>query len=412
MKSRIFYLTQHFFPENQAAAFRATESALLLQEEGFEVVLITGFPNLVAERKKGKYRGRLLVRENYKGLEVVRLYTPLDTKKGAFVRLLNYCSFMILAVGVGLFMKKPTTVYASSPPFFVALAGLILATMKRARFVPEIRDLWIDFAVLLGQLKNNSVIAVMRVLEKIIYRAADRIVVVTEGYRDHLVGLGVKEAKIRVIHAGVDFDQLIKGNGEKVRAELNLTNHFIVGYAGNVGLAQGLEVMVRAANLMRDEQNLAFIVVGDGADHRRLTEVAKYLKLNNIYSRGQVTREEAADYMSAFNCCLVLLINDPLFNLTLPSKLFECLANSRPVLLGLGGEAEEIIRRSESGLIFNVQDPASLVQQIRYLKDNQMMAIAMGENGRRYVNEKFERRKLVNKLGVIFKELGSGAGVR
>jgi len=404
LKSRIFYLTQHFYPEAQAAAFRATESALLLHEAGFEVVLITGYPNLKAERSKNKYRGKLFVKDDYRGLKVVRVYTPLDTKKGAFIRLLNYFSFMILAVGAGLFLKKPKIIYASSPPFFVSVAGLIIARFKKARYVIEIRDLWIDFALLLGQLRSKPVIAVMRALEKITYRAADRIVVVTEGYRNHLVGRGVEEEKISVIHAGVDFDKLTLGDGERIRTEMGLQNKFIIGYAGNIGLAQGLEVVVQAAYLLREEEGIAIVIVGDGAERLRLVELARQLNLNNIFITGPVNRSDAADYMASFDSCLVQLLKDPLFDLTLPSKLFECMAYSKPVLLGLGGEAKEIIEKSGGGLLFNVEDPLSLVRQIKALKGHEQETAKVGERGRKFVMEHYDRRQLVNMLGEILKE--------
>jgi len=410
---RIFYLTQHFPPEAQAASFRAYETAVKLADQGFEVFIITGFPSVSEQRNTAKYRRKLLVREACANVKVIRVFTPLDTKKGFGVRLGNYLSYMVLTIIVGVFLPRPAVVYASSPPFFVSMAGLCLAKLKRAAFMVEIRDLWLDFAILLEQLTNKTLIGLMRRIEKVIYNSAKKIVVVTKGYQNVLLERGVGACKVEVIYSGVDFDHLyFSHKGPMIREKYNLTDKFIVGYAGNVGLAQGLEVLIEAATTLKANQDVVFLIVGNGAEQERLMSMAEARNLKNIIFVNQLPREQAVDHIDSFDCCLVTLLNHPLFHITLPSKLLEYMALGKPVLLGLNGEAKNILEDSGGGITFDIDKPVSLVQAIMFLKNNPQKLPVMGSNGYRYVKEHFDRKLLVEKLGQIFTTMQHNGGAR
>lgn len=409
---KILYLTQHYPPEAQGAAFRASETAAHLANKGFEVFVITGFPNLEEERSSNKYKRKLIKRELDNKVRVLRVFTPLDTKKGVWIRLCNYFNFMFLAVAAGLILPRATIVYASSPPFFVSLAGLVIAKFKRSKLIVEVRDLWVDFAILLGQLNNKFIIRLMRLLELAIFKAAHKITVVTKGYKELLVGRGVDEQKIEVIHGGVDLnDKVFKtGNGSKIREKHKLAGKFIVGYAGNLGLAQGLKVVVEAANSLKDVTDIAFLLVGNGAEREQLIALAEENKLRNIIFVNQMPRDEVVHYFASFDCSIVTLLNHPLFQITLPSKLFENMAYGKPVLLGLGGEAKEIIEDSGAGLCFLNNHPETLVQAITYLKENPQVLPVMSSNGYKYVSKHFNRDLLVEKLGKIFLSIQGDVG--
>lgn len=410
---KIVYLTQHFPPESQAAAFRAYETAKKLAEGGMEVYIITGFPNLAGVRKEAPFRRKLVVRERIGPLHVTRLYTPLDTKNSSLVRLLNYSSFMLLAFLYGLFLPRPAVYYASTPPLFVSLPALALSKLKRAKFILEVRDLWVDFAILLGQLKGKRLISFARRVEKLATRAADTIVVVTAGYKEHYVKQGIDRQKIKVIYGGVDFENPVfghTGRGEEVRQQLGLGDKFVVGYAGNIGYAQGLDVVLAAAELLGREEDFCFMLVGDGADKQRLLRLKEEKNLKNVIFCSQVPREEIAGYVQSFDCCLVTLLKDPLFEITLPSKLFEAMAFRKPVLLGLDGEAREIIERAGAGIYFPLDDPERLVEAILDLKDNRDEAQAMAQRGYHFARENFNRDLLVEQLSEILQQCGKKKG--
>lgn len=405
---KILYLTQHFPPESQAAAFRAAETAELLSAGGIEVHVITGFPNHAEARKQAKYKHKLILNEQYGQVHVTRVYTPLDTKHSSLIRLLNYFCYMALAFFAGLFLPKPAVVYASSPPLFVSLPGLALAKLKRAKYVLEVRDLWVDFAILLGQLRGRFFIYIASKIEQVVTRAAAKIVVVTAGYKQHYIEQGIDADKIEIIYGGIDFSNPVFSLSEfdgSLKEKHQLGGKFIVGYAGNIGYAQGLDVLLEAADLMRNEE-VAFLLIGDGADKERLCVVKEEKGLDNVIFAGQVSREEVAKYIHSFDCYLVTLLNHSLFQITLPTKLFEAMAFRKPVLLGLNGEAQGIVERAEAGLTFDIDRPETMVEAINYLKNHPKERKVMAENGYQFAKDNFNREHLVGRLSNILKECG------
>lgn len=351
---------------------------------GHEVTVITGFPNYPTGIIPVEYRGRRFMRETVDGVEVVRTFIVPDTKKNAFVRISNYLSFMMSSVLRGSFLSRPDLVFATVPPLPVGLAGYLLSRRYRVPFVFEMRDLWVEFASILGEVRQTRMLNYARRLEHFLLEKADRVVVVTQGYKDHLIHRGISADKIGVVTNGVDPDVFKPGPKQNwVREEYHLADKFVVTYAGNMGLAQQVDTLVKAAKKLQTDPRIKFFLIGEGVERPKLQTLAENMGLENVIFVPQQPRDRVVDFLSASDALVVILRNDPLFHITIPSKVFDCLAMGRPILIGVDGEARRIVEEAGAGLYFSPDDPELLARLIKKLADDPEMAWKYGRNGRK-----------------------------
>ncbi len=436
---RVLYITQYFPPETGAAMARAYAMAKGLQERGHSVTVLTGFPNYPKGVVPEEYRGKLFSREEMDGMTILRCYIVPENKASRLKRLLFSVSLSISALFFGLFTKGYDVIYATSPPLFLGLTGYLLGIRHRAPFVLEVRDLWADVSEALEIFSNRSAFSLLRSLERFLYRRAKKLVVVTNGFKRHVVNEGISGDKIEVITNGVDVELFAPsgtsgeadkaGDTGKTRETVDACDAgensgaagsfdsdkrpFEVLYAGNVGLAQGLDVVVKAAAIMQDEgeDKVIFKIIGDGAEKERLKELAASYGLTNIAFEDSKPKAEAIRDMGSADALLVTLKKHHVFTITLPSKLFDCMAMGKPVLLGVEGEAAEILKSAEGGICFEPENPESLAQAVKFLKNNPDIGIKLGRNGRDYIVKNYNRSGLVAKLEeVLIKATGRATG--
>jgi glycosyltransferase involved in cell wall biosynthesis len=276
-------------------------------------------------------------------------------------------------------------VLATSPQFLVSLAGWALSRLKGVPFVLEVRDLWPDSVVAVGALPRGSlVVALLRALERFAYRQADLAVSVTNSFVDHMVRNGAR--RVVVIPNGADpsvFRPL--DDRSEIKRRYGLEGKFVACFAGTLGMAHGLEVVLDAAELMRDDPNTAFWLVGEGARRAELEQQARRRGLANVVFQGQVPRGEVPAILAASDVALVLLRADPLFETVLPSKMFEAMSAGRPIVLGVGGEARELLLGSEAGVAIPPDNAPALAAAIRSLRARPEDGEAMGRRGRAFV---------------------------
>lgn len=403
---KILYVTQHFPPETGAAQSRAYETAKQLVKLGNEVTVITGFPNYPTGIIPDEYRKKLFQTEIIDGIKVKRTFIIPDTKVSTKRRLANYLSFMISSIFRGLYFSKYDIVYATSPQLFVGISGYILSKLHRSKFVFEVRDLWVDFAYELGQLKSKRILKIAKRIEGFLYKKADLIVTVTNGYRDRLISKGIDARKIKVITNGVDtLYYQPKDNNDSLRIEYNLVDKFVVLFAGNVGGAQGLDVVVQAANILKDDSDIIFMIIGDGVEKQRLIKISEEKKLKNIKFVENQPQDKIVDFHNMADASLVSLKKFDLFNITIPSKTFDTLAVGKPVLIGVDGEARNIIEEAEAGLFFEPENASQLAQHVVRLKDNKNLCKTMGKNARNAAVNKYQRHILVSRLELCLENL-------
>ncbi len=361
---KIVYITQHFPPEIGAAQGRAYDMSSNLSDIGHELHVLTTFPNSKPIKKFYK-------KEKVNELTVYRSFRIRDTKTSSIRRLANYLSFMISSCLSGLLVKKPDVIYATSPQLFQGVTGYFLSRVHRAKFVFEIRDLWVDFAELLGQFKNKKLLRLARKLESFLYKKADHIVVVSYGYKQRLIDLGIKEDKITVIPNGVNPDSLPSLTGtSSIRHQYGIQDKFLVLYAGNIGAAQGLATIITAAEKLKNDPTVAFMFIGEGVEKQKLMHQATSLNLTNVLFIDSKKKDELLGYYEAADIGIVSLKKHPLFEITIPSKVFDYMSMSTPILIGVDGEAKEIVEKHNAGFYFEPENADDFVRVLKYAQQH------------------------------------------
>jgi len=250
----------------------------------------------------------------------------------------------------------------------------------------------------LGMLREGLLLRQLRRLEMLLYRQASRVIGVAHSTRRELQGRGIDAEKIVIIPNGADaevFRDLEKYNG--IRENLSLGRKFVVSYIGTHGLAHGLETVLDSAHRLRDVEDIAFLFVGDGAEREQLLQRARHLELQNVHFLGVQPRERIPYYLATSDVSLVPLRRKGLFQKVLPSKLFEIMGCSRPVILGVEGEAQLAVQSAGAGLCVRPEDPEDLTQAILTLYRNPALADEFGRNGRRFVRRYYCRDRLAGK---------------
>jgi glycosyltransferase involved in cell wall biosynthesis len=398
----ILFLTHYFTPENNAPAARVHGMAKEWARSGHRVTVLTCAPNVPAGVVYEGYANKPYQEEWIDGVRTVRVWTWLAANKGRVRRGLNYLSYLAAAGAAGpLIRPRADVVVATSPQFFAGWAGWPVARAHGAPFVLEVRDIWPDSIVAVGALPEGRIVRALGRLERTLYDEADHIVAVGDGYRMNMIRKGVGPSKISVITNGVDVDLFEPREPDQgLRARLGFSPHtFVVTFAGTIGMASGLDVVLGAARRLKQQgrDDIAFLLVGDGAVRTELEQKARTEGLTNVVFTGLVPRPELPVYLASSDACLVHFRKDDLFGTILPSKFFEDAAMERPILLGFEGDAREMLREADCGVAFepsNDEELAAAAQRLAAAPLEERRRL--GENGRRYVLERFDRRKLAH----------------
>ncbi len=406
---RVLYLSQYFPPEVGATQTRAHEMARYLVQAGHRVTMLAEIPNHPAGIIPPAYRGKLWERRPLDGIDVIRLWVITSPHKGFRQRMLFYLSYMVMAILAGLVVglrlrRRYDLIYATSPPLFVGLAGAILSILLRTRLVFEVRDLWPESAVALGELSSPRAIRLAEHVERFCYRQARQIVVVTRGIQARLRARGIRPGRVHLIPNGANVDQFHPAPAEAaaLRESLGLGDRFVAIYAGIHGVAQGMDTLVDAARLLQDDPDIVLLLVGEGPRKAAVRAAQVAWHLTNLRLLGEQPRAAMAGYLSLAGCAIVPLRDDPLFAGALPSKLFEGLACSTPVVLSApAGEATAVLAAAQAGLAVPPEDPAALAAAIRWMRDHPAEAAAMGARGRAFVTAHYTRREAARLLDAV-----------
>lgn len=392
---RILFLSDNFPPETNAPATRTFEHARRWVSAGAAVTVVTTAPNFPTGRLFPGYRNRLFQRERLDGIEVVRVWTYIAPNEGVVRRTLDYLSFMLAGILAGLVLPRPDVIVGTSPQFFTACGAYLLSRLVRRPWVFELRDLWPDSIVAVGAMRESAAIRALRRLEYVLYRRADRIVSVTQAFRDVLTKNGIPPEKIAVVPNGVDLGTLRPGpKPADLVARHGLEGQFVAAYVGTVGMAHGLETLLGAAESLRDRCDIAFVVVGEGAERRTLEDQAARRGLHNVRFIGSVPKAEVVRYWWLADVALVLLRDREVFRHVLPSKMFEAMACGRPVVLGVRGEAAALLARAQAGVVIPPEDARALAAAVARLADSPAERAQWGENGRAFVEREHDRDRL------------------
>jgi colanic acid biosynthesis glycosyl transferase WcaI len=367
----ILFLTENFPPETNAAATRVFERACYWVRWGHTVDVITSAPNFPQGKLFNGYRNRWRHVENLSGIRVIRVKTYIAANEGFLRRTLDFLSFMVSGSMAGLFTKRPDVVVATSPQFFAAVAGWMIGEARRIPFVFELGDLWPASIAAVGAMKRGFVLRLLEKMELFLYRRAAAVAALTNAFKADLVRRGIAPSKIAVVINGVDLPRYGPRPPDATLVEKwALAGKFVVGYAGTLGMAHGLSNVLDAAEILQNEVDVRFLLVGPGAERAALVDEAARRRLTSVVFGDPQPKELMPQVWSTCDVALVHLKNAPTFAEVIPSKMFEAMAMGLPILLAAPlGEASTILKVDDAGVHVPAGDPQALAAGVMRLKD-------------------------------------------
>ena len=396
---------QAFVLPTEAGGTRHYELARQLVRDGHRFTVVASSLSYLSGREVAKRR-RLISEEELDGVRVLRAYTHPSLHRSFLWRIISTLSFAVSSVPAALRAGPTDLVMGTTPPMFQAASAWLVAWLRRCPFLLEVRDLWPEFAIGLGVLRNRLLIALARWLERFLYARATHIVVNSPAYRDYLLAKGIAGEKISLIANGVNpqmFDPT--ADGCDLRVELGLQDRFVVTYAGALGLANDLDTLLRAASRLREESAVQFLLVGDGKERSSLEARAGDLGLRNVTFVGGQPKNRMPAFLAASQACVAVLKNIPMFRTTYPNKVFDYMAAGRPTILAIDGVIRDVIEASHGGIFVPPGDDEALAEAVRLLMRDRQQAELMGAEARAYVMKHFDRSRQAEQFAALVSRL-------
>jgi hypothetical protein len=392
---RVQILTQFYPPEIGATQARLSTFAEGLAAAGHAVDVVCELPNHPQGTFHPGWAGRPVRRHRTNGVGVKHVWVYARPVKTRASRVLFYGSYAAMAALVGSALPRPDVVFASSPPLPVGVAAAAVARWHRCPWVLDVRDLWPEAAVAMGELSEGPVADAVDRLARRLYEDADAITVTTEPFRDHIAERVSDPANIHMLPNGTtefwfEAPELDRVSG---RARLGLAaDRFVWTFAGNIGGAQGLDAAIDAARLLGDGFQL--LVLGDGPARDSLEQRARALPAKQVLFHDQVSAQVARDHLHASDCLLVTLGAHPALTAFVPSKLFDFCATGRPVVLGAGGEPQRVVQSSGAALCVPPGNPDELAAAVRRLREDVHLCEQLGQAGRSFAQRHLRSRQV------------------
>jgi colanic acid biosynthesis glycosyl transferase WcaI len=399
-------------PDVTGTAPLVSQLAQDLVQSGADVVVIASLPHYGRKSVHPDYQNRqgFFHRSQEKGVKIIR--TPIFVPKnpGMIQRALNYLSYNFYSVIAGLFVEKVDVILAINPPITTTFSAWILCVFHRTPLIVGIQDVWPDCLIQIGKLSNRVLIELLKILERIQYRIASRIIVLSEGMRDNLLRKGVNKDKIRVIPNWADSDEVIPGPKEnRFLEEQQLKGYFNVLFAGNHGYIAALEYVIDAASLLKEHPDIQFIFAGEGNAKADLVNLVQNKKILNVRFLPTQSKERWLEMLAAVDIGLVTLRKE-LANLNVPSKIYTLMSAAVPILASVPGESEivQLVKNAECGFISPPEDPERLAHVILANKDDRKKLEILGKNGREYLIKNFHRESQTDKYINIIRQVQEG----
>jgi len=404
---KILFITDNFPPEVNAPATRTYEHALEWIAQGAEVTVITCAPNFPHGNVYDGYKNKFHQREDMDGIEVIRVWSYITANSGFTKRVLDYVSFAFSAFWVGLFQKHDVII-ATSPQFFTTWTAYALSKIRRKPWIFELRDLWPESIKTVGAMKQGRAIDVLEKIELALYRDATRVIAVTNAFKSNLIRRGIDADKIDVITNGSNVELFYhRPKNQELLDQLSLNDKFIIGYIGTHGLAHSLDFIVRSISKITDP-DIHFLFIGDGAMKKTIVALAKELNLTNVTFLAPISKDQVPEYLNICDVSLAPLKKEDNFTTVIPSKIFEASAMRKPTLLGVEGQAQEIIEHHNAGLCFEPENEADFITKVSELKKNTELYIQL-QSGCDSLATAYDRKKLANQMLKLIRNINADA---
>lgn len=394
---KLLILTQYYPPEIGAPQNRLHELAIRLKATGMEVEVLTALPNYPGREILPSYKNGRNREEVIDGISVHRSGIYVSRSNGIVKRLLNYFSFVWTSYHRGKKLEKFDFLMVESPPLFLGYSAILLSKKMKARLIFNVSDLWPESAEKLGIVTNKYLLKLAYQLEAKCYKRAYLVTGQTQGIVDD-ISFRFPSKRIYYLPNGVDtsfYDSQSVITGDfRERNGFQVTD-FLIFYGGILGHAQGLEVVLNAANLLKNQRHVHFILQGTGPEHEHLLQLKENLDLKQVHFFEPVQKQEMPSILKSVDVAIIPLKKLLLFEGAIPSKVYEALAMKKPLLLGVSGEAKRhFIDKAKAGLYFEPENHDDLARQIMVLVENPEDLAVMGENARNYVSSNFDRDKI------------------
>jgi glycosyltransferase involved in cell wall biosynthesis len=391
---RVLILSQYCWPE---VDHKCLPLAKAVMAAGHEVEILTGYPNRPSGKLYPGYKMKLKYSEYIEGVKVNRVPSYLNHSHSGLKRMFSYLTFAFSASFIGVFLiKRPHVIYAYHAPATIAIPAIFFRFVLRSKVFYDINDYWPDTISALGMLKSKFLLKVLAAYCKKTYQYFDTINVVSKGYKKKLLELAVPNDKISLIYNwSLPIDNIKSSFFEKYRDVFK--DNFVILYAGNIGQAQSLDIIIDVAKKLREnnQTGIKFFIVGSGVEEMLLQKQVIENDLSEvIYFTGFIPSDNVGEFLESADILLLHLKKQPLFDITIPSKLVSYFIFSKPVLCGVGGESAEIVSDSKAGLCFEPENTDDLYNKIISLKSYSKSELNdMGKAGREIYDNSFSFEK-------------------
>jgi len=386
---------QGFMTPKDAGGTRHYELAQFAVARGDHFSVVTSdFSYMSGKRKAASVVGD---QEDVDGIRVLRVATPPSLHGGFVGQLFAFLSFAAASFAASMRVRDVDVVLGTSPPIFQAVTAWLVAAIRRRPLILEIRDLWPEFIVDMGKLKNPVAIGIARWLERFLYRRAHHFIVNSPAYVDYLISKNVDPAKITLIPNGVDPSMFEVGpeasaSAAQLRERYGLVGKFVAMYAGAMGPANDLTVLLDAAAELRDDPRVRVVLVGGGKIRTQLESYAKQRGLENVTFAGPQSKADMRAFLQMADVCVATLQDIAMFRMTYPNKVFDYLAAGRPIILGIDGVIRRVVEDANAGVFVQPGDARAIASAIRDFADDPERGRTFGNNGREFVATRFNRR--------------------
>ena len=400
----ILLIHQAFVSLHEPGGTRHYELARCLAERGHRVTVVASSVSYLTGRAGGSAPPQVDYSGERGSVTILRARTYAALHRSFIHRVFSFLSFMVSSFLIGLRVREVDLVWGTSPPIFQGVTAWLLARLRRIPFLFEVRDLWPAFAIQVGVLRNRLLIRASEWLERFLYCHAGRVVVNSPGFIAHVEAHGAWH--VDLVPNGSDvqmFDPSARGTA--FRHEHALEGKFVALYAGAHGMSNDLGVILQSAQLLSDRPEIAIVLLGDGKEKPALVEQAQAMRLTNLHFLPPVPKSEMREALAGADACIAILKPIPMYATVYPNKVFDYVAAGRPVILAIDGVIREVVEKAGAGIFVPPGDASALANAIRRLTDDRERGRAMGERGRRQVEEHFDRDKLADRLSLIMEEM-------
>jgi len=401
----ILIITDSFPPEIKSSANLLFELSEDLTESGHQVTVVTGFPKHYVNNIDQRYKGRLFLNERMNKVKVIRLLSISFIRHIPVIRGLDQFLLSVMFFLGGINSGKQDVILTYSPPLPLGISAYLLGKLKKAPFIFNVQDIFPQSVIDLGLLKSKVLIKISELMEKFIYKKACYITVHSEGNRENIISKKINPEKVVTIYNWVDTDLIkpVKTQNNNFGTKNNLKDRFVVSFAGVMGFAQDLDIIIQCAELLKSYKNILFFLIGDGIKKNGLIKKVKDLQLNNVRFLPLQSKEVYPLILDASDICLVTL-NKSVMTPVVPSKLLSIMASGRPVVasMNLNGDTPKIIENAKCGYCVEAGDAKGFSEAILKLYNNPASRDELGENGRAYVVKHFSRKICIEKYEKLF----------